>query len=267
MFLSPYGVGPKQEMGARRCHGGPRTSRPCRCSGRSATRRSARESKSKLETFARHASDSPTLGLEPAPGWGKLRSTRVGVVLRSQPTPRTRASRQIGAIHTLRKPGRTTAPTIRAVAFLFTLDTTCVIAMAKTENGNRPDEVAAIARLIDMARDGRIELQLTVAYDRDFDRYRAPEGRSRQLEWLSKAPILDERASGLFVIGVSVLDGPDVTASDQDAGLYERIRSILDPGFNGDMLRRSPVATGETNVGCGPLDCSLALGCERLRHS
>ena len=122
-----------------------------------------------------------------------------------------------------------------SVVLRFTLDTTCVIAMAKAESGNPPTEGEAIAQLIDMARAGRVELQLTAAYDRDFDRYRAPEGRSRQMEWLSNVPILEERASGLFVIGVSVVDGPDVIASDEDAAMYDQIRSILDPDFNGDL--------------------------------
>ena len=126
------------------------------------------------------------------------------------------------------------------MALRFTLDTTCVIAMAKTESGNPPTELDAIARLIDMARAGRVELQLTASYDRDFDRYRSPEGRSRQLEWLSNVPVIPERAPGLFVIGVSVLDGPDVIASDQDAAMYERIRSILDPDFNGNLLSDDP---------------------------
>lgn len=126
------------------------------------------------------------------------------------------------------------------VALRFTLDTTCVIAMAKSESGNPPAEVDAIARLIDMARAGRVELQLTAAYDRDFDRYRSPEGRANQLEWLSSVPVVAERASGLFVLGVSVLDGPDVLASDEDAAVYQRIRSIIDPDFNGNPLSADP---------------------------
>jgi hypothetical protein len=129
------------------------------------------------------------------------------------------------------------------VVLRFTLDTTCVIAMAKTESGNPPTEVEAIAQLIDMARDGRVQLQLTAAYDRDFDRYRAPEGRSRQMEWLSNVPIIEQRASGLFVIGVSVLDGPDVIASDEEAATYDRIRSILDPGFDADLASDDPPAS------------------------
>jgi hypothetical protein len=126
------------------------------------------------------------------------------------------------------------------VALRFTLDTACVIAMAKEESGNPPSELDAISRLIDMARVGRLELQLTASYDRDFDRYRSAEGRSRQLEWLSNVPVVPERASGLFVIGVSSLDGPDIIASDEDAAMYERIRSILDPDFNGKLSSDDP---------------------------
>lgn len=126
------------------------------------------------------------------------------------------------------------------MALRFTLDTTCVISMVKPETGNPPDEVDALAQLIDLAREGRIDLQLTVAYDRDFDRYKPPDGRSRQLEWLASAPIVEQRTAGLFVIGVSMLDGPDVVASDEDAALYDKIRSILDPGFDGAALADDP---------------------------
>ena len=70
------------------------------------------------------------------------------------------------------------------VTSLFTLDTACVIAMVKTESNHPPGEVDAIARLIDLAREGCIELQLAVAYDRDFDRFKTPEGRVRQLDWM-----------------------------------------------------------------------------------
>lgn len=117
------------------------------------------------------------------------------------------------------------------VTLRFTLDTTCVIAMAKAESNNPPDEIDAIGRLIDLAGDDQIELQLAAAYDRDFERFKTPEGRARQIEWLAFAPIAEERASGLFIIGVSVLDGPDVISSDQDARLYDAIRAILDPRF------------------------------------
>ena len=122
------------------------------------------------------------------------------------------------------------------VTFRFTLDTACIIAMVKTESNNPPAEVAAIIRLIDSARDGRIHLQLAVAYDRDFDRFRAPEGRARQIEWLASAPIAGQRASGLFIIGVSVIDGPDVISSDEDAELYDAIRTIVETGFDGAAL-------------------------------
>ena len=114
------------------------------------------------------------------------------------------------------------------VTVRFTLDTACVISMVKTESNNPPGEVAAIARVIDLAREGRIELQLAVADDRDLDRFKTPEGRVRQLAWLASAPIAGRRASGLFIIGVSVIGGPDVISSDRDAELYDAIRTILD---------------------------------------
>lgn len=115
----------------------------------------------------------------------------------------------------------------------FTLDTACVIAMVKTESNNPPGEVEAIARLIDLAREGGIELQLTVAYDRDFDRFKTPEGRVRQIDWLACAPIAGQRASGLFIVGVSEIDGPDNISSDEDAETYRTIRTILDCGVEG----------------------------------
>jgi hypothetical protein len=126
------------------------------------------------------------------------------------------------------------------VTLRFTLDTVCVIAMAKAECNNPPEQVAAIERLIDMAADGSIDLQLAVAYDRDFERFRAPEGRRRQLEWLSAAPIATPRASGLFILGVSVIGGPDVIASDEDASLYSAVQAILDPHFDGAQLGDQP---------------------------
>ena len=126
------------------------------------------------------------------------------------------------------------------MTLLFTLDTVCVIAMVKTELNNPPEQVAAIERLTDMAASGSIELQLAAAYDRDFERFRSPQGRARQLEWLSAAPIATPRASGLFVIGVSALGGPDALASDDDAELYSAVRAILDPHFDGTQLDDQP---------------------------
>lgn len=122
----------------------------------------------------------------------------------------------------------------------FTLDTACVVTLSKSEPDTPPDQIAALVQLVDLASDGVIELQLAAAYDRDFDRYKAPDGRARQLAWLAAAPIAEPRVSGLFVIGVSVIEGPDVIASDEEASLYDDIRAVLDPAFDGSNLGDEP---------------------------
>jgi hypothetical protein len=119
---------------------------------------------------------------------------------------------------------------------LLTLDTNCIIPFVKHEPGNRPDELDALTALINAADDGSIELQLTASYDRDAARNRNDDGRARQLEWLASAPILPRRAAGLFVIGVYVLDGPDVVASDEDGELYDAIRAVVAPNVDFTLL-------------------------------
>lgn len=126
---------------------------------------------------------------------------------------------------------------MRCMKLRFTFDTGCVIAIVRPgQPGTPPEQLAAIARLIELARTGTVDLQLAAAYERDFDRYRGDEGRQRQLEWLRQAPITAEPVGGLFIIGVSRLSGPDVIASEKDVDFAVAVRNVLDPTFDGSKL-------------------------------
>jgi hypothetical protein len=121
---------------------------------------------------------------------------------------------------------------------LLTLDTNCVIPFVREQPMHRT-QFDALTALIDAADSGIIELQLTASYDRDFARYQGDDGRARQLKWLASAPIIRERAAGLFILGVSVLDGPDVHASDEEGVLYDAIRDVVAPKLDLALLEHT----------------------------
>jgi hypothetical protein len=94
---------------------------------------------------------------------------------------------------------------------VITLDTSCVSALAKPQCSNDPDELEALESLVDLARHEHIVLQLTTAYERDFERWSDDDGRSDRLRWLVAAPPI-RRVSGVFRLDVSRLDGADILA-------------------------------------------------------
>ena len=106
---------------------------------------------------------------------------------------------------------------------LLTLDTSCVSALANPQDSNELCEVDALTRIVDSARDGCVRLQLTTAYDRDFERFTVTEGRAARLAWLAQAPPLP-RAPGVFRLDVSALDAGDVIGGDEDDELDQRLR-------------------------------------------
>ena len=113
---------------------------------------------------------------------------------------------------------------------LLTLDTSCVSALANPQDSNELCEVDAVTRIVDSARDRRVRLQLTTAYDRDFERFTVAEGRASRLAWLAQAPAL-RRAPGVFRLDVSALDAGDVIGGDEDEELDQRLRDILMPSL------------------------------------
>jgi hypothetical protein len=118
---------------------------------------------------------------------------------------------------------------------LLTLDTSCVSALANPEATNDPAEVRALDRIIDLARDGRIRVQVTSAYDRDFSRWKDPVGRESRLGWLANAPPLP-RAPGVFRLDVSLLGGGDVLGGDGDVEFDQELRSVLLPTLAVDAI-------------------------------
>ncbi len=111
------------------------------------------------------------------------------------------------------------------MALLLTLDTSCVSAVANPKPTDDPVEVAALSGLIDMARANEVALQLTTAYDRDFDRWSDPNGVAARLASLRK-PRRFRLAPGVFRLDVSRL-GTDVLGGDEDVELDRRLRELL----------------------------------------
>ena len=61
----------------------------------------------------------------------------------------------------------------------FTLDTSSVSAAANSKPSEDAAEAAAMNALRDLAKAGRVRLQLTAAYYRDFERWGDDAGRAR----------------------------------------------------------------------------------------
>jgi hypothetical protein len=108
-----------------------------------------------------------------------------------------------------------------------TLDTVCVSALANPSTTVDPAEVTALEELIDQFVEGAVRLQLTTAYQRDFERFTDEDGRRRRLEWLRSVPPMGQ-AAGVFRLDVSVLDGPDTLGSDRDVDLDGELRALLE---------------------------------------
>lgn len=104
-----------------------------------------------------------------------------------------------------------------------TLDTACIIDAAEGTHA-----ASEIHELVQLARDGKIGVCLTSGFE--VDQVRASEENYRRnLAWLSGQPIV--RIPGVFRLDVSVLDGPDVLASDEVAAVDEKIMRILRPSW------------------------------------
>jgi hypothetical protein len=113
---------------------------------------------------------------------------------------------------------------------VITLDTSCVSALANPQDSNDQDEIPALDALVDLARQDEIVLQLTSAYERDFERYGDDDARSQRLQWLATAPPI-QRVGGVFRLDVSVLNGPDVLGGESDVQLDQQLRQILRPSL------------------------------------
>src|SRR5947209_218077 len=70
----------------------------------------------------------------------------------------------------------------------LTLDTSCVSALANPSSSDDAGEVVALGDIIDLARAGRVKLQLTASYERDFKRDKDEPRRAERLDWLADAP-------------------------------------------------------------------------------
>jgi hypothetical protein len=118
------------------------------------------------------------------------------------------------------------------MTLLFTLDTSCVIAIVDDEATHPQDEIDALAWLIDTARSDEIHLQLTESFSRDLARAN-PSRKQARLDFLLEAPVIPLKAPIGFRLGASALGGPDVLVSDPHGGLDENLRRVLGP----DRLR------------------------------
>lgn len=105
---------------------------------------------------------------------------------------------------------------------VFTLDTSCVIHAVQ-----RQEYAAAIERLTDAARAGRVALWLTAAFDADMTRASSANlGANRT--WLTGQPIL-QAAPSPFRLDYSAIDGPEVLVSDQQTAVIDTIEKIVLP--------------------------------------
>lgn len=110
---------------------------------------------------------------------------------------------------------------------VLTLDTVCVIYLADPAPSHIAAERLALEGLVDAARTGHLSLQLTASHDRDLARLRDDGIRAERLRWLSEAPLAPRRAAGVARFDVSVWDGPDVRASDEEAEMSDTLRRLL----------------------------------------
>lgn len=105
---------------------------------------------------------------------------------------------------------------------VFTLDTSCIIHAVQQQ-----EHAAAVERLTDAARAGRVTLWLTAAFDADMTRAWSEHLRAN-LTWLAGQPIL-RAAPGPFRLDYSCLDGADVLVSDEQALVIDAVEDIVLP--------------------------------------
>jgi hypothetical protein len=127
---------------------------------------------------------------------------------------------------------------------LLTLDTCCISALANPMGTEDRSEVAALERIVDLAREGRVQLQVAAAYERDASRWHDVEGLATRAAWLASVPEL-RRAPGIFRLDVSQL-GADMLGSQQDVDLDRQLRSILRPSLAARTLPSHEEEPGAT---------------------
>jgi hypothetical protein len=104
----------------------------------------------------------------------------------------------------------------------LTLDTSCVIHAVR-----RQRQAESMDSLMDLARDGRVTLWLTSAFDRDQERA-APENAEANRRWIETSPIRGV-VPGPARLDYSAWDGPDVLVDDDFGPVDEALRRILLP--------------------------------------
>lgn len=103
---------------------------------------------------------------------------------------------------------------------VFTLDTSCVLHAVEQQ-----EQAAAVERLADAARAGRVTLWLTAAFNADMTRA-SSEQLQANLTWLAGQPIL-QTVPGPFRLDYSDLDGRDVLVSDEQALVIGAVEDIV----------------------------------------
>jgi hypothetical protein len=140
---------------------------------------------------------------------------------------------------------------------LLTLDTCCISALANPTATNDPSEVTALQRIVDLALEGRVQLQVTAAYERDAIRWRCVDGQAARAAWLASAPELP-RAPGGFRLDVSELQGGDVLGGQEDVDLDQQLRSILRPSLSALALSSHEEAPGAATKLLSDIDHLMA---------
>ena len=123
----------------------------------------------------------------------------------------------------------------------FVVDTCVVVAVLENEDGRHAKgEVDAARELLLMAERNEISLQRASAFDRDWERDSDFDRRSAHFAWLAASPVAGPPASGVFRLGVSTFDGPDVLGGEDHARLDQELLSILgDDGTRKGEAKRS----------------------------
>jgi hypothetical protein len=103
----------------------------------------------------------------------------------------------------------------------FTLDTSCIIAAVRGEQGSNH-----IEELVELARSGKIGIVITSGFEVD-QRRASNERRQANLEWLARARILP--VPGPFRFDMSTFNGLDVLTDDDIPAVDEVISKIVLP--------------------------------------
>lgn len=122
----------------------------------------------------------------------------------------------------------------------FVIDTSCAIVLMDGQSSHKPAELGALRDLYAMAERGEVTLRAAAALRRDWERITDASLRERRLAWLDSSVLAGPPVAGLFRLGVSQLDGPDVLASDAEAELDEKLTAVLPAGSpNAPIAKRT----------------------------